>query len=78
MGLSVDDKGLSRSRRGSVLAGGSDMLGQSDDKPGLSKQLSLGGDGGRKDSRRKSMRKKKGKKDEEWGDQNSNYAAETK
>ena len=62
MGLAV---GETRQRRGSVLAAGSDMLGQSDDsKPVLTSQLSLGGEK-RKDGRRKSMRRKKGKKDEE-------------
>ena len=63
MDLQVDQNGLSRSRRGSVLAGGSDMLGQDEStKPDLTKQLSLGG---RKEGRRKSMRKKKSKRDEE-------------
>jgi len=63
-GLSIDEVGGVRSRRGSVLAGGSDMLGE-ENKPGLAdlgKQLSLGGQLTR-NSKRKSQRKKKKRQD---------------
>lgn len=68
MGLSIDEGGV-RSRRGSVLAGGSDMLGE-ENKPGLgdlSHQLSLGGQLSR-NAKRKSQRKKKKSKDKDLDD----------
>ena len=65
MGLSIEESGA-RSRRGSVLAGGSDMLGEADktNLSDLSRQLSLG-DKLTRNSKRKSQRRKKKHQDME-------------